>query len=173
MLSTWHIVHINNNKTGAPTEELVINFQGVLCKHDLPPFVNQIPYVDLTLIRCTKCSRSYHRNIAKQVKYIRQSTSITGLGAVSFDACIKGMTDIYALFSRYIPVDKLQPCTSIDKYGEYPCIEMSNRYFMLKKDTLMEKSMPFGSDIDPKGILNCAAGNSYIHSEQNRVLFYE
>jgi hypothetical protein len=48
--------------------------------------------------------------------------------------------------------------------------EMSNRYFMLKKDTLMEKSMPFGSDIDPKGILNCAAGNSYIHSEQNRVL---
>jgi hypothetical protein len=50
---------------------------------------------------------------------------------------------------------------------------MSNRYFTPKKDVPMEKSIPFGSDIDPKGILNRAAGNSYIHSEQNRVLFYE
>ncbi|KAF8341083.1 hypothetical protein F5887DRAFT_919193 [Amanita rubescens] len=57
---------------------------------------------------------------------------------------------------------KLQPCSFIDHYGKYTGIEMSN-----------SKSVPFNSDIDPKGILTRAAGTNFIHAEQNVVSYYE
>ena len=81
--------------------------------------------------------------------------------------------DIYALFSRSVPREKLQPCSFIDRYGKYTGIEMSSRYFSPKKDFPTSKSVPFSSDIDPKGILTRAAGTNYVHADQNVVSYYE
>ena len=50
---------------------------------------------------------------------------------------------------------------------------MSSRYFSLKKDFPTSKSVPFSSDIDPKGILTRAAGTNYVHADQNVVSYYE
>ncbi len=109
----------------------------------------------------------------KQIKYLRQSISLTGLGTPHFESSIKAILDIYALFSRSVPREKLQQCSFIDRYGTYSGIEMSNRYFSPKKDFPTSKSVPFSSDIDPKGILTRAAGTNFIHAEQNVVSYYE
>jgi hypothetical protein len=43
--NTWHIVHLKDNielENPANLEEVVISLQGVLWKHDLPPFTEKI-----------------------------------------------------------------------------------------------------------------------------------
>ena len=110
---------------------------------------------------------------SKQLRYIRQSVGLTGLGTPKFESGVKALTDIYAFFSRFVPFDKLQLSTIVDKYGEYTSIECGNRYFSLRKDMPFAKPVPFSTDIDPQGILTRAAGTTYIHADLNVVRYYE
>ena len=110
---------------------------------------------------------------SNQIRYLRQSVTLTGLGTANFDSAIKSLIDIYAFFSRFVPMEKLQPNTIMDQYGEHPSIESYNRYFSLRKDLPHAKAVPFGNDIDPKGILTHAAGTTYIHADINVVRYYE
>ena len=109
----------------------------------------------------------------KLIRYLKQGVSLTGLGTPLFDSSIQAIMDIYALFCRSVPRDKLQPCSFMDHYGQYTAIEMSNRFFSPRKDFPMSKSIPFSADVDPKGILARAIGTSFIHMEQNVVAYYE
>jgi len=120
--------------------------------------------------------KSYYQcrtSSTKLVKYLRQGVSLTGLGTPLFDSSIQAIMDIYALFCRSVPRDKLQPCSFTDHYGQYTGIEMANRFFSPRKDFPTSKSIPFSTDIDPKGILARVAGTSFIHMEQNVVAYYE
>ncbi|KAF8347119.1 hypothetical protein F5887DRAFT_1131417 [Amanita rubescens] len=136
-------------------EEVVAHVQGIIWRHDLPPFRNQ----EIT---------------AKRVKYLRQGVSLTGLGTPTFEAAINGIFDIYSLFSGHVPRDKLKPCAFLDTYGEFTSIETSNRYFSSIKDCgPTVKHISFPSEIDPHGILSSFENTSYIHSENNVVEFYE
>ncbi|KAF8336134.1 hypothetical protein F5887DRAFT_920926 [Amanita rubescens] len=143
-------------KEKEPMEEVVLAIQGIIYRQDLPPFDKQIP-----------------ASSTKQIKYLRQGVSLTGLGTPLFDSSIKAITDIYALFCRSVPREKLQPCSFIDHYGKYTGIEMSNRYFSPRKDFPTSKTIPFNSDTDPKGILTRAAGTTFIHTDHNVVTYYE
>ncbi|KIL58014.1 hypothetical protein M378DRAFT_87111 [Amanita muscaria Koide BX008] len=155
--NTWHLIHAPKDSSGCDApEEVVLNLQGVLWKHDLPPFT------------------AHATSTSKQLKYLRQSVSLTGLGTPYFEASMKALTNIYVLFSRFVPADKLQACAIMGKYGEHVSMDASNRYFTTRKDNPMEKHIPFDSDVDPNGILERAAGGSaYIHSEHNIVRYYE
>jgi hypothetical protein len=97
---------------------------------------------------------------------------LTGLGAPAFDSNIKGLKDIYSTFARCIAIDKLAPCGVVDQYDKYTSIELSNRYFTPKSDTLVEEHIPITTDIDPEGLLRVAGGNKYVHTEQNMVKYY-
>ncbi|KAM6495330.1 hypothetical protein JOM56_009953 [Amanita muscaria] len=154
--NTWHLIHAPKDSAGcnAP-EEVVVNLQGVMWKYDLPPFTAHTP------------------NISKQVKYLRQSISLTGLGAPHFEASMKGLTNIFVLFSRFVPADKLQACSMMGKFGEHASMDSGNRYFTAKKDNPTERNIPFSTDVDPNRILERAAGSGYIHSEHNIVRYYE
>ncbi|KAF8333312.1 hypothetical protein F5887DRAFT_1080341 [Amanita rubescens] len=150
---TWHLIH--KTDPNASEEEVVFNIQGVIHRIDLPPFMEEI-------------SAS-----SKQLRYIRQSVALTGLGTEQFGLAIKSLTDIYAFFSRFVPIDKLQPNNIVDRYGEHASIECYNRYFSMRKDLPDSKPVPFGKDIDPKGILTRVAGTTYIHADINVVRYYE
>ncbi|KIL56605.1 hypothetical protein M378DRAFT_89111, partial [Amanita muscaria Koide BX008] len=152
--NTWHLIHAPRDSSGCDVpEEVVVNLQGVIWKHDLPPFTAQIP------------------SSSKQIKYLRQSVSITGLGTSHFDASMKGLTNIYVLFSHFVPADKLQACAITGQYGKHASIDTSNRYFTARNTT--EQHVPFTSKVDPNRILERAVGSVYVHSKHNIVRYYE
>ncbi|KAF8333773.1 hypothetical protein F5887DRAFT_1079945 [Amanita rubescens] len=135
--------------------EVVAHIQGIIWRHDLPPFPNQ----PIT---------------ANRAKYLRQNVSLTGLGSPTFEKALKGILDIYSLFRGHVPREKLKPCSCIDSYGEYTSIESSCRYFSSIKDCgPKEKHIPFGSEIDPYGILSSIENTSYVHIYDNVVQYYE
>lgn len=99
---------------------------------------------------------------------------LTGLGNTKFEASIKGLIDVYAMFNRFVPTGKLQANTIINQNGEHATtINCSNRYFSSRKDHPYLKHIPFSRDIDPKGILTRAVGGVYFHTEDNVVWYYE
>jgi hypothetical protein len=99
---------------------------------------------------------------------------LTGLGNTNFEASIKGLIDVYAMFNRFVPMGKLQANTIIDQNGKHASIiNCSNQYFSSRKDQPYSKHIPFSRDIDPKGILTRAVGGLYFHAEDNVVWYYE
>ncbi|KAM6489424.1 hypothetical protein JOM56_015141, partial [Amanita muscaria] len=104
---------------------------------------------------------------SKQAKYLRQSISVTGLGTPYFEASMKGLSNIFVLFSQFVPADKLQTCSMMGKFGEHASLDTGNRYFTAKKDNPTERHIPFSADVDPNRILERAAKGRYIHSEHN------
>ncbi|KAF8329028.1 hypothetical protein F5887DRAFT_1081409 [Amanita rubescens] len=135
--------------------EVVVHVQGIIWRHDLPPFRNQ----EIT---------------AKKARYLRQSVSLTGLGTPTFEAAVKGILDVYSLFGGHVPRDKLKPCGCIDAYGEFTSIDSSNRYFSSIKDCgPTERQIPFSSDTDPYGILSNLENSGYVHNINNVVEYYE
>jgi len=47
--NVWRLVH-KVTEGGTPNEELVVSFQGIICKKDLPPFTERLGYVRLMII---------------------------------------------------------------------------------------------------------------------------
>jgi hypothetical protein len=167
----WRLVRKRPDPDDLLDGELVVNVQGVLCRLDLPPFHQRISYVYRdSATRCiTKCS---NRTSSNHVRYLRQSISLTGLGAAFFDSCVDGMSDVLLTFSRCIAVQKLATCSLVDSFDKYSCVELSNRYFTARKDVTAEQHMPLSSDVDPKGFLAEAAGNLYVHATENVVNYF-
>jgi hypothetical protein len=103
---------------------------------------------------------------------LRQSISLTGLGAAFFESCIDGLADVLLAFSRCIAVQKLASCSLVDSFDKYRCLELSNQYFTARKDVAAEQHVPLSSAIDPKGFLAEAAGKLYVHTTQNEVKYF-
>ena len=58
-------------------------------------------------------------------------------------------------------------------FEEWPAIEVANRYFTPKAVARLEDIRPIGADVDPFGILQRAASSSFVHTEENRVLYFQ
>ncbi|KAK7022002.1 hypothetical protein VNI00_017104 [Paramarasmius palmivorus] len=52
-------------------------------------------------------------------------------------------------------------------------MEIGNRYFTSKRLALTEQHMPFSPSIDPKGFLEEMRGDSFLHTSENQVEYYE
>lgn len=50
---------------------------------------------------------------------------------------------------------------------------MSNRYFTPRNEATVSEIMALGTKIDPQGFLARAAGPNYVHTEENKVHYYE
>jgi hypothetical protein len=151
--------------------ELVVNVQGVLCRVDLPPFHQHVSYVyrEAAMLSITKCAK---RTTLNHVRYLRQSISLTGLGASYFESCVDGMSDVLNMFSHCIAVQKLASCSLIDSFDKYSCIDLSNCYFTARKEVTADQHVLLSSDVDPKGFLAEAAGNLYVHTTKNVVNYF-
>ncbi|KAF8958454.1 hypothetical protein BDZ97DRAFT_2047168 [Flammula alnicola] len=136
-------------------EEVVMSFQGIISKMDLPPFQEKLRYF-------WRCAR-----------FLRQSITVTGLKSPTFAKVVENVAEVHALFSRTVGQNQLQECSMIAEDGDDPVLEMSNRYFTPKKDAPQMPSIPLTADIDPHGYLARAGGQSHIHGEDNVVYYYE
>lgn len=58
-------------------------------------------------------------------------------------------------------------------FEEWPAIDAANRYFTPKAVARVEDIRPLGIDVDPFGSLNKAASPSFVHTEENKVYYFE
>jgi hypothetical protein len=105
-------------------------------------------------------------------KFLRQSVQVTGLGNTSFDGLSADFARIRALFKRAIG-PFLQDDAVMSQFEEFAAIDASNRYFSPRTGRNQEHEHPITADIDPKGYLAKAAGDSFVHTEENKVWYYE
>ena len=111
---------------------------------------------------------------SKQIKYLRQSVTLTAFGDPMFDAVGNNIAEVHALFGRIVGSDRLQACSIYTTFDGMAAVEMSNRYFTLKNEVPNAAArIPLEEDIDPHGNLSTAAGNSYVHTAENQVNYFE
>ncbi|KAF8811492.1 hypothetical protein BYT27DRAFT_7089421, partial [Phlegmacium glaucopus] len=90
-------------------QEVVVSFQGILCKQDMAPF--------------------NEKNIpTNKVKYLRQSATLTAFGNSVFDGLLTNIAKIHAIFRRAIG-DCLTEGIVNSTYEEFPTIDAANHYF--------------------------------------------
>lgn len=108
------------------------------------------------------------------VRHLRQSLTLTGFNTSTFQSVSENIGAVHDLFGRFIGKGSLQDLTCVSGFGEYVCIDMSNRYFTPRREeTLGEIEIPFTADVDPHGFLGQAAGTGLFHGDDNIVHYYE
>lgn len=66
-------------------------------------------------------------------------------------------------------MEKLEPTNFLS----YACLNVATRYFTAHQIDPYSPSIPFKTNVDPKGILQTLVQNSnYFHGEDNEVLYY-
>lgn len=107
------------------------------------------------------------------MKYIRQSATLTALGSPVFDNFITNIAVVHTIFKRAIGEQLLQD-TRQSSDAEYPVtIDVANRYFVPKANALPEDIRSLTAEVDPFGTLAKAAGSAYVHTEENKVYYFE
>lgn len=110
---------------------------------------------------------------SNNIKYLKQSVGITGYGNRTFETLATNIAKIHTIFKRAIGPQLLDNLGISDVDG-YPAIDASNRYFSSWTEITSGADMCLIMDnMDPKGSLRKAAGASYVHIEDNKVLYFE
>lgn len=107
-----------------------------------------------------------------KVKYLRQSATLTAFGNPVFNKLIENIAAIYAIFKRAVG-DGLSESAVYSMYEEFPAIEVANRYFTPRGGADSEEMRPLTAEVDPNGYLAKAAGSAYVHTEENKVYYFE
>ena len=123
------------------------------------------------------CSRSQleraeHTSRTNSAKFLKQSARITGYGNETFGRLTTDIARIQALFKRAIG-PQLQDKAGLSQHDGFMAIDASNRYFTLRTEKNQEDERTITNEMDPKGYLKKAAGNAYIHTEENKVRYFE
>jgi hypothetical protein len=107
-----------------------------------------------------------------KVKYLRQSATLTAFGNPVFDKPIQNIAATYAIFKRAVG-DNLSESALYSTFEEFPAIEVANRYFTPRGGAALEEIRPLTAEVDPNGYLAKAAGSTYVHTEENKVYYFE
>jgi hypothetical protein len=110
---------------------------------------------------------------SKQLKYLRQSLTVTALNNGIYDQIIENIATVHGIFGRSVGLKKLQPCSISSSLDDVLVIETANRYFTPTKDANGVQTLDLTADIDPHRFLSMAAGNDYVHTQDNSVLYYK
>jgi hypothetical protein len=155
-------------------EEIVVTFQGIICRMDLPPFEEKIRFDYFASKCCSLLSRMlYFSAGSKQLRYLRQSLSLTALGSTIYDKFTENIAAVHGIFGRAVGANKLQACSIFTSSDDMFDIELANRYFTPKSEARSAQAVELSADIDPHGYLSMAAGSDYVHTQDNNVLYYK
>ncbi|KAF8237340.1 hypothetical protein L208DRAFT_1247839, partial [Tricholoma matsutake] len=91
-------------------EELVLCLQGILCQKDLPPI------------------RKTHKIEFRQLRYLRQSVTLTSLGSSSMRDSITAIQAIHHTFLQAVPDDSMEEWAPT-MFEDYEAVDMGNHYF--------------------------------------------
>jgi hypothetical protein len=107
-----------------------------------------------------------------KAKYLRQSATLTAFGNSVFDKPIENITAIYAIFKRAVG-DSISESAVYSMYEDFPAIDVANRYFTPRDGADFEKIRPLTAEVDPNSYLAKVAGSTYVHTEENKVYYFE
>ncbi len=96
---------------------------------------------------------------------------LSGLNTEAFNDVIATIYSLQTLLAAHIPSQSLSPW-SPSLFQEYPSIDLSNRYFSRKRDSL-EPSIPFALGVDPQGLLSHLLQDDLVHTSDNEVQYYQ
>jgi len=123
---TWRLVKYDED--GVP-EEAVFTIQGVL---------------------------SNKNSATSQIRYLRQSVTLTGLGTPTFEQAVDAAQEIYGLFDRSFEDGTLESWTTSTTQSRACMIHI-----------------PFSPAIDPRGFLEQMLKGNYVHGDDNTVEYYQ
>ena len=107
-----------------------------------------------------------------KAKYLRQSATLTAFGNSVFDKPIENIAAIYAIFKRAVG-DNISESAVYSMYEDFPAIDVANRYFTPRDGADCEEIRPLTAEVDPNGYLAKVAGSTYVHTEENKVYYFE
>lgn len=109
------------------------------------------------------------------MKYSRQSAALTAFGNPVFNKFLVNIAIIHTIFKRSIG-KQLQfiEDTAQPSYAEHSTtIDVANCYFVPKANTLPENIHSLTTEVDPFRTLAKATGSAYVHTEENKVYYFE
>lgn len=118
---------------------------------------------------------TYHIFISAKsqiIKYLRQGIQITGYGNEAFDRLKTSIATAHVMFKRTVGAMLNDEMGISDADGHF-AIDASNRYFTPKSANNTGEECKITPEMDPKGFLKQAAGSEYIHTEENKVYYFE
>ena len=104
-------------------------------------------------------------------RYLRQTIQLTGLGGAMFASYVEKLLKLHEKLSRHVPEGELLPL-SIGDFRTFACLTFTTRYFTSRRDDPHGVGIPFGVDVDPRGILRNMTTDQYFHGEDNEVKYY-
>lgn len=107
-----------------------------------------------------------------KVKYLRQSATLTAFGNPVFDKPIENIAAIHAIFKRAVG-DNMSENAVYSMYEDSLAIDVANRYFTPKVGADCQEIQPVTAEVDPNGYLAKVAGSTYVHTEENKVYYFE
>ena len=97
---------------------------------------------------------------------------LTGLSSPKFNDAIQSMRAVEDIFRRQV-VDRNMEVWVPSAFQGHPSIDVSNRYYTPRQHALQDRHISFSPVIDPDNILSEAMGEEFVHTEDNRVEYYE
>lgn len=99
---------------------------------------------------------------------------LTAFGNPVFENLLANIAVVGTIFRRAIGELLEDTQAAQSSYGERPVtIDVANRYFVPKANTLPEDIRTLTSEVDPFGTLAKAAGSAYVHTDENKVYYFE
>ena len=106
------------------------------------------------------------------MKYLWQSAVLTAFEDPVFENFLANIAVVHSIFRRAI--SELLEGTAQSSCSEHPVtIDVANRYFVPKANALPEDIRTLTSEVDPFGTLAKAAGSAYVHTDENKVYYFE
>lgn len=94
------------------------------------------------------------------------------MGNETFNEAIVNLARIQAIFKWTIG-NQLGEDPVYSEFKGYRALDTSNRYFTARDDRSENDSIALGTEVDPHGFLQQAAGSAYVHTTDNKVYYYE
>ena len=117
-------------------------------------------------------NRRLSRTNSNSTKFLKQSVQITGYGNQTFEKLTSDIARVQAIFKRAIG-PQLRDELGLSQQDGFTVIDASNRYFSIRTGTHQDDECFITEEIDPRGYLKKAAGTKYVHTEENKVYYFE
>jgi len=98
---------------------------------------------------------------------------LTGLSSPKFNDAVQSMHTIEDIFQWQAVLDGNMEVWVQSAFQGHPSIDVGNWYFTPRQHALQDQQISFSTAIDPNNILSEVTGEEFVHTEDNKVEYYE
>lgn len=151
LLPDGHTQRLVHSLADTPHVEVTFAVQGVIMETRLPPVSFEV----------------------RKPGFLRQSIRIGGSGSKTFDRNVELLRRLSACLQRSLPDGSVHPWAPILDQDGCPVLQFSNRYFSSTHAARGKTALSFPPAVDPKGVLARAAGDRWVHVDDNVVEYLQ